>query len=113
MKTNGNGSTVTTLSDDLIKKAQAIASRSDELLHLLEDARQALLDTDRKVAVTSRITTQAAAKKPAAKGQISDGLRLLTTQMSVEGSSREEIAERLQGEFGIRDPEPILRDMGL
>jgi hypothetical protein len=50
MSTNGNGNAVASLSDDLIARAQAIASRSDELLHLLEDARGRLLDTGEKPA---------------------------------------------------------------
>src|SRR4051794_31191811 len=44
MSANGNGNAVATLSDDLIAKARALASRSDELLELLEDARRRLVD---------------------------------------------------------------------
>jgi hypothetical protein len=33
--------------------------------------------------------------------------------MSVAGADREEIAERLRDEFGVADPDPILKKMGL
>jgi hypothetical protein len=75
MQQNGhNGTGVASLSDDLIAKARAIASRSDELLELLEDARQRLLDsdegpeasTDRKPAPKRRFKAQAESKPMAA-----------------------------------------------
>lgn len=40
---------------------------------------------------------------------VSDGIRLLATQMAVAGTSRREIARRLQGEFGVKDPDAALR----
>jgi hypothetical protein len=116
MSGNSNGNTVATLSDDLIARARAIASRSDELLHLLEDARLRLLEP-----ADGRTSQRRAAPEPAPKrrktssrsGEVSEGLRLLTTQMSVAGADRDEIAERLREEFGVDDAEPILKDMGL
>jgi hypothetical protein len=112
---NGNGDAVASLSDDLIARAQAIASRSDELLHLLEDAQQRLVDSGEKAPAQRRIRSGAApkARKPSRKDGISDGLRLLTTQMAVAGADRKQIAARLRDEFGVEDPEPILKDMGL
>jgi vacuolar-type H+-ATPase subunit H len=44
---------------------------------------------------------------------VSEGARLLATQMAVAGSSREKIASRLQEEFGIQDPRPILDEIGI
>jgi hypothetical protein len=112
---NGNGNAVATLSDELIARAKAIANRSDELLHLLEDARQRLLDPAEKAASQRRLKPEPA-RKPrvsAKKDGVPEGLRLLTTQMSVAGADRDEIAERLRDEFGVDDPEPILKNMGL
>jgi len=40
--------------------------------------------------------------------QPSEGARLLATQMSVAGSTREEIASRLYNEFGVQDPNSML-----
>ena len=54
MKGNGNGNAAATLSEDLITRARAIANRSDELLQLLEDARQRLLDPSEQSASKRR-----------------------------------------------------------
>lgn len=115
MSTNGNGNAVATLSDDLIARAKAIASRSDELLHMLEDARLRLLDSNDKPAAQQRVKSEPAQARKGAgrKNGIPEGLRLLTTQMSVAGADRDEIAERLRDEFGVDDPEPVLKNMGL
>jgi hypothetical protein len=121
MSANGNGKAVATLSDDLIARAKAIASRSDELLHLLEDARQRLLDPTEKPAPQRRFKSESARKTESARKSkasskadgIPEGLRLLITQMSVAGAGRDEIAERLRDEFGVADPEPILKGMSL
>jgi hypothetical protein len=156
---NGNGNSVGSITDDLIEKAKAIASRSDELLHLLEDARQKLLDSGRepeqeqtrrrerrsrppeqrgrpqeqrgrpqeqrgrpeqrrsRPEAQRRFRPKPAPAHPARKaahdGEIPEGLRLLTTQMSVEGSSRDEIAARLKNDFDVTNPEQVLKSMGL
>jgi hypothetical protein len=44
---------------------------------------------------------------------ISEGARLLATQMAVAGSTRDEIAWRLQEEFGIQDSSAILAEIGI
>jgi hypothetical protein len=112
---NGNGNAVAHLSDDLIARAKAIASRSDELLQLLEDARQRLVEPEEKLAPKRRFKSEPASQpsRKSSKGGVSEGLRLLTTQMAVAGADREEIKERLKDEFGVTNPEPILKDMGL
>jgi hypothetical protein len=116
MSANGNGNAVATLSDDLIARAQAIATRSDELLHLLEDARQRLLDPGEKPPARRRYKAESASKSKkgsAGTSGVPEGLRLLITQMSVAGADRDEVAERLRDEFGVTDPEPVLKGMGL
>jgi hypothetical protein len=45
--------------------------------------------------------------------QVSEGARLLATQMAVAGSTRDGVAKRLREEFGILDPTPILNEIGL
>jgi len=45
---------------------------------------------------------------PAGPRSAAAGARLLATQMTVSGASREEIAERLRGGFEIDDPNEIL-----
>ena len=44
---------------------------------------------------------------------VSEGARLLATQMAVAGSTRDEIAWRLREEFGINDATAILDEIGL
>lgn len=115
---NGDGPAAATISDDLIAKARAIAGRSDELLHLLEDARQKLVGLGRDAVPDGRFQRdgtpeQKPVSKQPAEEQISDGLRLLIAQMSVSDASREEIAARLHDEFSIANPEAVLRRMGL
>jgi hypothetical protein len=56
-------------------------------------------------------TRQAAPAAPADAGQVSEGARLLATQMAIAGSSRKEIARRLRVEFGILDPTAILNEI--
>jgi hypothetical protein len=114
---NGDRYTAAALSDELVAKARVIANRSDELLDLLEDARQRLLERDRQPEPKKHFKAvpdlEPANEKPAGKEDVSEGLRVLTTQMSVAGVGREEIAARLRDEFGVRDPESILKSMGL
>jgi hypothetical protein len=52
-------------------------------------------------------------KSLAGNSAVSEGARLLATQMAVAGSSREKISSRLQEEFGIQDPRPILDEIGI
>ncbi len=61
---------------------------------------------------------QAAAGPPQPTGpepdsRVSEGARLLATQMAVAGSTRDEIAWRLREEFGIHDATAILDEIGL
>jgi hypothetical protein len=44
---------------------------------------------------------------------VSEGARLLATQMAVAGSTRDEIAWRLREEFGIHDASAILDEIGI
>ncbi len=43
--------------------------------------------------------------------RVSEGVKLLATQMSVAGSSREEIAVRLREDFGIDDADAIVAEL--
>ncbi len=130
MTENGHGRVTANLSDDLIVKARAIASRSDELIELLEDARQRLLESDtereaaegrrpapkRRFKATSDSKPMPASKakvKTKTENELPDGLRLLTSQMSAAGADGREIAECLRKDFAIENPEPILKTMGL
>ena len=110
---NGDGNGAAALSDDLIARAKAIATRSDELLNLLEDAQNRLVDPADQPATQQRVDPARRSKASSKSGGVPEGLRVLTFQMSVSGANRNEIAERLRDEFGVRDPEAILKSMGL
>ena len=110
---NDNGNGAAALSDDLIARAKAIATRSDELLSLLEDAQNRLVDPVDKPATQRRVEPTRRSKASSKSGGVPEGLRVLTFQMSVSGANRNEIAKRLQDEFGVRDPEAILKSMSL
>jgi len=43
--------------------------------------------------------------------QVSEGVRLLATQMSVAGSSMDEIAARLREDFGVEDANGVVRQL--
>jgi hypothetical protein len=107
---------VTALSDSLIARARAVAERSDELIAALDDARQRVQGGD---------LSEQEPGAPEPEGQpngtaggevdpgVSEGARLLATQMAVAGSTRDEIASRLREEFDIDDVSPILDEIGL
>jgi hypothetical protein len=55
---------------------------------------------------------RAPAAAPQNAGPVSEGARLLATQMAIAGSSRDEISRRLRDEFGVLDPTAILNEIG-
>jgi hypothetical protein len=50
---------------------------------------------------------------PQDASRVSEGARLLATQMAVAGSTRDEIAWRLREEFAIHDASAILDEIGI
>ena len=48
---------------------------------------------------------------PADGPHLSDGVRLLATQMSVAGASTEEISLRLREDFGVQDADRLVREL--
>jgi cell division septum initiation protein DivIVA len=122
---------LSSITDDLLARAQAVARQSDELINALDSAgRRALKiplrQPDDDVGFNSngvqpvpemRAQTNGSANSGSSDqrqaGSISDGARLLVTQMAVAGSNRETIASRLREEFGIADPGAMLDEAGL
>jgi hypothetical protein len=123
---------LSSISDDLLTRAQAFARQSDELISALDGpraSRRAPKSPSRR-RDDSGSKSDGAPPAPVARehvngsegsasqqrhavGTISDGARLLVTQMAVAGSDRETIASRLQKEFGIADPGSMLDEAGL
>lgn len=56
---------------------------------------------------------EAAQPPPQDASRVSEGARLLATQMAVAGSTRDEIAWRLREEFAIQDATAILDEIGI
>jgi hypothetical protein len=49
--------------------------------------------------------------RPAGEPHLSDGVRLLATQMSVAGASPDEIAMRLREDFGVPEADRLVREL--
>jgi vacuolar-type H+-ATPase subunit H len=118
------------LTDNLISRARDVAAQSDELISALDDAGRRLVSRERRDPLEPPEATRPAprpeperrppppepTRQPTPGGNnspVSEGARLLATQMAVAGSSREEIARRLRDEFGIRESNAILDEIGL
>jgi hypothetical protein len=125
---------LSSITDDLLARAHAVARQSDELISALDSAsRRALrvsprrhddngsgrLDGDvhsheaRNGVAPSDPRPNVGHREQRPAGSVSDGARLLATQMSVAGSNREKIASRLREEFGIEDSSAILDEAGI
>ena len=125
---------LSSITDDLLTRAQAFARESDELISGVDGAsrRAPKVPSRRQDDAGSNSGSNSNGARSAPKtreatngskssgsserrpvGPISDAARLLVTQMAVAGSSRETIASRLQEEFGIADPGAMLDEAGL
>jgi hypothetical protein len=118
------------LTDELIKRAEGVKRQADELLEALEQTRRGTgsaleagpqapeapetpLGEAREIELeqdeVDRVEAEQAEPPPSGLPEpLSEGARLLATQMVVAGSSRAEIARRLQHDFGIEDPDSML-----
>jgi hypothetical protein len=98
----------------LAKRASEMRIESEELISSLEETKaeiqQQLSPAPPDAARQGRAMAmaEAAAEGDAEENGLSAGARLLATQMSVAGSSREEIENRLRDEFHIEQPESML-----
>ena len=97
---------ISALTDSLMARARAVAKRSDELISALDDAERRLLGSGHGI-------PEPASREAERSSEMSEGPRLLATQMAVAGSTRDEIAARLLEEFGIEDPAATLDDIGI
>jgi hypothetical protein len=130
------------LADALMERARTLASQSDQLIAALDDTARRLIESGRGVkaqplpAPVRLLTRHAATEalkppdvepselelyaagngKPAANGRrdpsISDGARLLISQMALAGRDHDEIAQSLREDLGIADAEELLERAG-
>jgi hypothetical protein len=98
----------------LAKRASEMRIESEELISSLEETKaeiqQQLSPAPPDAARQGRALAMAEAgvEDDAEENGLSAGARLLATQMSVAGSSREEIEKRLRDEFHVEQPESML-----
>lgn len=116
---------ISQLTDNLVSRARAVAQQSDELISALDEAgRRVLGDKPAQApppsapAEPAPLPASAAPPFPSSPSAadsvtVSEGARLLATQMAVAKSSREEISRRLREEFGIQDSTAILNEIGI
>jgi hypothetical protein len=88
------------LAEKLVAGASAVVKQSDEFLRSLDQA-------------AGPATDNGATVREDAATPISDRARLLAAQMAVADAPRDEIAQRLNEEFGIQDAGPMLDRMGI
>jgi hypothetical protein len=94
-------------------KARVFAVETESPVRAAEEPQEAEREAPRLRAVTTAPAEEAPAEEapaPELEAKRSDaaGARLLATQMAVEGSSREEIEQRLRNRFEIEDADGIL-----
>ena len=130
---------ISELTDTLVNRVRAVAQQSDELIAALDDAGRRVTGEaqpepeleapePQPYEAVSPPSPYLGAEPPApappppepppveppqAAPRVSDGARLLATQMAVAGSNRDEIAWRLHEEFGIQDASAILDEIGI
>jgi hypothetical protein len=102
----------------LAKRASEIRIESEELISSLEetkaDLQRQLSPALPEASRQGRLLAAAQAEEEgeaAEENGLSPGARLLATQMSVAGSSRDEIENRLRNEFHIDEPEAMLDEI--
>jgi polyhydroxyalkanoate synthesis regulator phasin len=116
------------LIDSLLSQARSLREEAERLQATLEEAKtwveegqrsqqgereqaeEQLPPRLRAVGAEEAPPAPASAPAPEAEGKRTDaaGARLLATQMAVEGSSREEIEQRLRSRFEVEDTDAIL-----
>jgi len=87
----------------LLERSTALLSPWDERPHV-----PAALDEEDEVILAHG---PAEPEEDARETPLSEGVRLLATQMAVAGSSRSEIEDRLRTELNVRDPETLVDEV--
>ena len=113
------------LAKELIAGASVVIKQSDEFLRGLDQTAVTAADNGATVredganvqakesAEGVDLAQDPSASPPDTESPISDGARLLAARMAVAETPRDEIAQRLQDEFGIQDAGPLLDRMGI
>ena len=115
------------LADALMERARTLAAQSDQLIAALDDTARRLIESGHGVegsplpAPVRLVQGPAGPANGSANGSVngstqdtvSEGARMLVTQMAILGHGREEIVKTLREELGIEDPELLLERVGI
>lgn len=107
---------LSSITDDLLARAQALARHSDELVDAVDAARRRVLRGLPSAGDQEQANGAPGSTDPGpipAGAASSPGIRLLARQMAIAGASKEKIEIRLKEEFGIEDPSAILDEAWL
>lgn len=102
------------LMTSLAERTVQLRRDADELARLLERAAAQLetaASSDERAQDSARPPVPRVPNQLSRKRNVSEGIRLLTMQMAVAGSSKEEIERRLNKEFKVENAEQVLEEV--
>ena len=120
--------------DALMERARTLTSQADQLIAALDEAARRLVEsgqgvegaplpvpislikegeTNGSAEPTGSAAADGSRKPNDPEGSVSGAASLFISQMAVAGASREEIAESLQEDFGVANPDEVLDRLGL
>ena len=82
------------IGEELIRRTDAVDAECRRIFEILE-----------------RVAGQVAPNRGRGRGGVSEGVRLLATQMEMGGDSPQRIAERLEAEFGVSDGAAVVAEV--
>jgi hypothetical protein len=122
------------LADALLKRAHALAAQSEQLIAALDETASRLAESGRgvkdsplpgRVRLVERPIPRSngsgngsgngsanGSGKGSSRETISEGARMLVTQMALTGHGREEIITSLREQLGVEDAEAVLEQAG-
>ncbi len=114
------------LADALMERAHTLAAQSDQLIAALDETARRLVESGRGVEDSPLPAPVRLVERPtppsngsangsgngSAQKTISEGARMLVTQMALTGHGREEIIKNLREQLGVDDAEAVLEQAG-
>jgi len=97
--------------DSVISRVKEIAEDCDELGRILSGYTALVGESGGVEPAANGPSPRPAATADDSKQEVSEGVRLLVTQMSVAGSGPAEIAQRLHDEFGVENSTALVQEL--
>lgn len=82
------------IGEELVRRTDAVDAECRRIFEILE-----------------RVGSQVAPNRHRGRGGVSEGVRLLATQMEMGGDNPQRIAERLESEFGVSDGAAVVAEV--